>query len=140
MGSADQTMKAVKIIAILLAVYVVIVAAFESLLGYFQPQAGNTVVVTTVDEDGNAKERVISRLDSGDQIYLAANHWPRAWYNRVLDNPEVQLTLDGEKRPFKAVPVSAEEHARVDAEHPLGTVIRILTGFPPRRFVRLDPA
>ena len=36
-------------------------------------------------------------------------------------------------------PVSGAEHARVDAEHRLPLVFRILTGFPPRYFVRLDP-
>jgi hypothetical protein len=133
-------MKAVKIVAILFGVYVVIVAGFETWLGYAQPQGGNTIVITTTDSSGNAKERVVSRLDSDGQIYLAANHWPRAWYDNVLENPDVQLTIDGEKKPYRAVPVSGEEFERVDAEHPLGPVIRILTGFPPRRLVRLEPA
>jgi hypothetical protein len=37
------------------------------------------------------------------------------------------------------VPVVGEEHARVDADNRLGLGFRILTGFPPRYFLRLDP-
>jgi hypothetical protein len=132
-------MKVVKILAILFVVYVGIVALFESLLGYFQPAGGNAIVITTTDTKGNANERVVSQLEYDGRIYVAANHWPRAWYNRVLENPDVLLTIDGEKRAFRAVSVVGEEFDRVDAANPLGPVIRILTGFPPRRLVRLDP-
>lgn len=132
-------MKAVKILAILFVIYVVIVVAFESLIGYFQPEAGSTLTITTTDDDGEAHERVLSRIDSGGQIYVAANHWPRAWYRQALANPHVQVEVGGEKRPYRAVPVSGEEHERVDAEHGLGLAVRILTGFPPRYFVRLEP-
>ena len=61
-----------------------------------------------------------------------------AEYNRALENPQVQVTMDGEKGAYMAVPVTDEEHDRVNAESPLG-MIRILMGFPPRYFVRLDP-
>ena len=133
-------MKIVKILAIVLAVYVGIVVLFESSLGYFQPAGGGTIVITTSDGSGNSNDRVVQRLDSAGQLYIAANHWPRAWYRRVLEHPEVQVTADGQKRTYRAVQVSAEEHDRVNAEHPLGLLARFLMGFPPRRFVRLDPA
>ena len=133
-------MRALKIIAIVLLVYVGIVVAFESLIGYFQPMSGPTLVITTLDADGSSHDRVVSRLESGGQLYVAANHWPRAWYNTVLEHPDVSVTIDGEKKPYRAVPVTAEEHARVAADKPLGLGFRVLTGFPPRRFVRLDPA
>ena len=81
----------------------------------------------------------MARLESNGQLYVAANHWPRAWYHRALENPNVQVTLDGEKGNYRAVPVTDEEDDRVDGEHGLGIVFRILTGFPPRYLVRLDP-
>ncbi len=133
-------MKAVKIIAIVFLVYGGIVVAFESLLGYFQPTAGSILVITTFDEDGTPHDRVVSRLESDGQLYVAANHWPRAWYNRALENPEVRVTLDGEKGDYRAVPATGVEHDRVDHENSLGVAFRILTGFPPRYFVRLDPS
>ncbi len=132
-------MKAVKRIAVVFLVYVGIVIAFESLLGYFQPAGETTLVITTTAEDGAPNDRVLSHLESNGQLYVAANHWPRAWYNRALENPNVQVTLDGEKGDYLAVPVTEEEHDRVNGEHSLGMMFRMLTGFPPRYFVRLDP-
>jgi F420H(2)-dependent quinone reductase len=132
-------MKLFKIAAIVVVVYVGIVAAFESLIGYLQPAGGSTLVITTFDGGGAAHDRVVSRLESGGQLYVAANHWPRAWYRRALKNPEVQATFDGQKRDYRAVPVTGAEHERVDADNSLGVFFRILTGFPPRYFVRLEP-
>ena len=132
-------MKTLKIIAIVVLVYVGIVVAFESVIGFLQPTAGSTLIITTFDGDGTPHDRVVSRLKSDGQLYVAANHWPRAWYNRALGNPEVQITLDGEKGDYRAVPVAGGEHDRVDGENSLGVFFRILTGFPPRYFVRLDP-
>ncbi len=139
MPPRSPRVKAVKLIATLFLVYVGIVIAFESLLGYFQPAGETTLVITTKAEDGTPNDRVLSRLESNGQLYVAANHWPRAWYNRALENPNVQVTLDGEKGDYLAVPVTEEEHGRVNGENSLGVMFRILTGFPPRYFVRLDP-
>ena len=131
-------MKALKIIVIVVLVYVGIVVAFESLIGYFQPDGESTLVITTFDGDGVSHDRVVSRLESDGQLYVAANHWPRAWYNRALENPEVEVTLDAEKGDYRAIPVEGAEHDQVDRENSLPVVFRILTGFPPRYFVRLD--
>jgi hypothetical protein len=132
-------MKAVKIIAIAIVVYVGIVTAFESMIGWFQPASGSTLVITTFDPDGAAHDRVVSRLESGGQLYVAANHWPRAWYERALANPDVQVAVDGQKADYRAVPVAAAEHAQVDGDNRLPLVFRILTGFPKREFLRLEP-
>ena len=132
-------MRAWRIVLIVLLVYVGIVAAFESLIGYLQPGDASTLVITTFDEEGAGHDRVVSRLESEGRLYVAANHWPRAWYRRALQNPEVQVTRDGETTDFRAVPVEGAEHDRVDDEHSLGVFFRILTGFPPRYFLRLDP-
>lgn len=132
-------MKIVKIIAILCLVYIGIVVAFESLLGYFQPTSQSTLVITTTDANGTTNDRVVARLESNGQLYVAANHWPRAWYNQALENPNVQVTFEGERNAYLAVPVTDEEHERVNSENSLGIIFRILTGFPPRYFVRLDP-
>jgi hypothetical protein len=133
-------MKALEILAIALAVYVGIVAAFESLIGVLQPQAGATLVITTFDAEGAAHDRVVSRLESDGQLYVAANHWPRAWYRRALANPQVQVKMDGAKGDYRALPVSDEEREWVNGANPLPFFFRILTGFPPRHFLRLEPS
>ena len=132
-------MRALKIAAIVVLVYVGIVVAFESLIGTLQPKSGETLVITTFDEGGKAHERVVSRLDTDGKIYVAANHWPRAWYRRALANPKVQVTQDGAKVDYQAVRVTGAEHDRVQAEHPHPFFFLFLTGFPPRYFLRLDP-
>ena len=131
-------MKALKIAVIVVLVYVGIVVAFESLIGYFQPADGSTLVITTFDGNGAPHDRVVSLLQSDDRLYVAANHWPRAWYERARENPDVQVTLDGDKGDYRAVPVTGAEHDRVESDNSLGLFFRILTGFPPRYFVRLD--
>ena len=128
-----------KIILIVVLIYAAVVAAFESMLGYMQPAAGSTLVITTFDPDGTPHDRVVSRLVSDGHLYVAANHWPRAWYRRALQNPDVQATVDGTKGNYRAVPVTGAESDRVEGEYPHGLGFRILTGFPPRYFVRLDP-
>ena len=132
-------MKALKIVAVVVLVYVGIVVAFESSIGFFQPTAGSTLVITTADGAGALHDRVVSRLESGGHLYVAANHWPRAWYRSALQNPEVHVTQEGVKGDYRAVPVTGEEHDRVDRDNSLPVLFRIVTGFPPRYFLRLDP-
>ena len=120
-------------------IYIAIIATFESLLGYFQPSGQGSLVITTADEDGTRHDRVLARLQSNDELFVAVNHWPRAGYGRALENPSVQVSVDGVTGSYLAVPVTDEEHDRVNRENSLGIVFRILTGFPPRYFLRLDP-
>jgi hypothetical protein len=132
-------MKAAKVLASILAVYVAIVAIFESLIGYMQPAGAGTLVITTFDASGGAHDRVVSKLDVDGRLYVAANHWPRAWYSRALEKPEVEAAIEGARRAYRAVPVTGDEHDHVNAQEKLGPVFRVLTGFPPRYFLRLDP-
>ena len=132
-------MKALKIVAIIALVYVGIVAAFESLIGTLQPTNESTLVITTFDPTGASHDRVVARLESDGHLYVAANHWPRAWYRRALANPDVQAAVNGAKADYRAVPVTGPEHDHVDSANHLDVFFRILTGFPPRYFLRLDP-
>ena len=132
-------MSTAKLPLIVLLAYVGVVVAFESALGYLQPTSEGTIVITTTDREGESRDRVLASLESQGQLYVARNHWPRAWYDRALEQPQVEITVDGERRAYLAVPVSGAEHDRVDAENPLGLVFRILTGFPTRYILRFDP-
>jgi hypothetical protein len=132
-------MKAVKILLIAALVYAGIVVAFETLIGTLQPANEATIVITTVEPDGTSYNRVVSRLESDGKLYVAANHWPRAWFERALANPDVKATVDGTTSEFRAVPVTGAEFDRVNTEHALPLVFRVLTGFPPRLLLRLDP-
>jgi hypothetical protein len=131
-------MRAIKILAILLGVYVLGVVVFESLLGYYQPANQSTLVITTTNTEGVSNDRVLAKIEFNDQVYIAANHWPRAWYRQALANPNVSATIDEEKNDYIAVPVTDAEHAEVDGANSLGLVFKMLTGFPPRYFLRLE--
>ena len=132
-----------KWIAIPAVVYFGIVVVFESFLVFGQPTGEGSgvpmLVITTTDESGASHDRRAARVWSGGRLYVSANHWPRAWFRHVLRRPNVDVTRNGETKPHVAVPLSSAERAQVAAEHPHGIGFRILTGFPPRRFVRLDP-
>jgi len=132
-------MKGIKIVAIVFLVYVGIVATFESLLGFFQPKNASTIVITTTDADGVAQDRVVSPIEDGGNLYVAANHWPRSWYKRALKNPALQVTRDGQKQDYVAVPVTGAEHDRIAVDHAHSIGFRLLTGFPPRYFLLLEP-
>ena len=132
-------MRLAKILMIVALVYVGIVATFESLLGYFQPAGAQTMVITTYDSDGQGADRVVARLESNGALYVAANHWPRAWFNDALENDEVDITFDRETQPYRAVLLEGVDHDAVNAQHALPLAFRILTGFPPRYLMRLDP-
>lgn len=127
-----------KILLILLVVYIGIVVLFESSLGYFQPEAGNTVIITTFDDSNSPHRRVVSLLESEGQLYVAVNHWPRAWYGRLQENPSMRMERDGVDENYTAGMVEGAEYDAVQADSPTGLVFRFLTGFPPRYFVRLD--
>lgn len=142
-------MSFVKPLAIAFVAYVALVAAFETYLGVAQPRFHNdqaegwdaTIVLTTTAADGSTQKRVVSPMVTDGQLYVSANHWPRSWYNRVLANPDLQVTNRSETHDYTAVPVrpGSEEHERLEHEHPHPAWFRFLTGYPPRRFVRLEP-
>ena len=128
-----------KIVGFGLLAYVGLVVVFETLLGVLQPETGDTIVITTTDADGVSSDRVLGRDFAGGKHYASANHWPRALYNNALNNPRVQVTMDGSTADYIAVPVDDEEHARVAAEIGNGIGFKIMVGFAPQRFLRLDP-
>ncbi len=138
-------MKVLKWVGVIVAVYAGFVVAFETLyLGWYQPKLESTgiqmVVITTTDDSGVSRERRLARLETDGRLYVSAHHWPRGWYSRAIENPNVRVEIDGAVADYVAVPVEGEEFKRVAAEHPLPLPIRFLMGFPPpREILRLDP-
>jgi hypothetical protein len=128
-----------KTLGIGLLVYVGFVVLVETMLGVVQPDTGDTLVITTTDAAGVSSDRVLGRDFAGGRHYASANHWPRAWYENALAHPRVQVTMDGTTADYIAVPVDDEEHERVAAEIGNGVAFKILVGFAPQRFLRLDP-
>jgi hypothetical protein len=108
----------------------------------FQPEniGGETIVISTTDSDGKTHQRVLSPIDVDGQLFVAANHWPRAWYRRALANPNVRVTRGGKTTDYRAVPVSEQERERLLDEPGFPVLAYVFTGFAPRQFLRLDPS
>lgn len=134
-----------ELLAIVAASYVGLVIAFEVLvvtMGARQAKRGvqpgeDWIVIATTDENGS-REAVVAGVESKGHLYASANHWPRGWYRRVRANPDIEVTRSGERLSYRAVPVVGEERERVVRDYRLPWVVRFLTGFPPRSFLRLD--
>jgi len=138
-------MKLVRKLAIVLGVYVGIVVAFECLvvvMGKRQAdsgvQPGGSYLVITTTDAGRSIDTVVAGVESGGHLYVAANHWPRGWYKRALEDPDVEIARAGKRMAYHAVPVAGEERVRIAGDYNLPLVVRFLTGFPPRAFLRLD--
>ncbi|MEM7218649.1 MAG: nitroreductase/quinone reductase family protein [Pseudomonadota bacterium] len=135
-----------KIVTGLLAFYAAFVVVFEAgYLGWAQPSfAGNGIpmmVLTTTDDAGDARSRMLAQFNTDGALYASAHHWPRGWYRRALQHPAVQVEIDGVVADYRAVSITGSEFERVAAAHPLPFMVRFLMGFPPEReILRLDPA
>ena len=84
-------------------------------------------------------ERDLWLLELIYDLFLAVNHWPLAWYRRVRQNPSVQVDLNGTKRKYLALPATEEERQSLNDQFGLSFGFRLVTGFPPRYFIRLEP-
>ena len=132
--------KPAKIVLGLLIAYVGLVVAFESMIGILQPKQGSVLTITTTGDDGVANDRVLAWLDDDGTVYVSANHWPRAWYNEAIANPDVQVEIEGNRGDYLAVPIEdGAEWERLDTKFAHPFLFRFITGFPPRYFLRLDP-
>ena len=139
-------MKALKWVGVLVAVYVGFVVAFETLyLGWYQPKLASTgipmLVITTTDDSGVSHERRLARFETDGKLYVSAHHWPRGWYRRAIESPNVRVEIDGAVADYVAAAVKGAEFERASAENPLPLPALFLMGFPPPRdILRLDPA
>jgi hypothetical protein len=90
--------------------YLGIVVAFESMIGFIQPAGGSTLVLRTFDPDGTPHDRVVASRDRR-QTTCPRTTGP-APGTVALRNPDVQATIDGTKGNYRAVPVTGAEHER----------------------------
>jgi hypothetical protein len=139
--------KLAKPLGFVLLGYIALVVAFECFVGFMgsrHAQRGlapgeSWVVIATRGADDAARHSVVAGVEVDGRLYVAANHWPRRWYRRALAQPDVEVTRGGEKSRYRAIAVAGEERERVARGYRLPFFLRVLAGFPPRAFLRLDP-
>ena len=127
-------MRTSKKIIVLLIGYMGLVVVFEIFLRLIQPRSGDTMVITSLKIDGKAIKRVLSRLEEGNDVFVAVNHWPRAWARRIGENPNFQITYNETKLSYNAVILEGGEHDKAVSDFQVPLAFRILTEFPPRYF------
>ena len=139
-------MKAIRILALALGVYVLVGLLFEASTAYFQRQTpGFTVVLRSFDESGHAHDTVLALHDDEGQLWVESGHWFRGWYHRLRANPDVELIRDGQALAYRATPVDTpEEVERMKQRMGKGQgatywVFRALLLWAPVKPVRLDP-
>ena len=125
-------------ISSILAGYVAMVIYFEARLGYLQPSGGSSIVIATFNDEDERHERVVRLTKIDGENYIAAQHWPRAWYYQALDRPDIEVKMTSEFKPYTAVPLSGSELEHVKDVYRMSLGFRFRTGFPPRKFMRLD--
>ena len=133
----------------LVGAYVALALLLDAFVGFSQPvlDPGSAEgVLHTFDERGRRYETRLAVHEDGDTLWIQSGHHFRGWYERLLDNPEVELVRDGEVRAYRAVPVDTPEaEARVVQllKQRAGGVrfrlVRILLLFADIKPVRLDP-
>lgn len=124
-------------ISSILVGYIAMVTYFEARLGYLQPAGGSSIVIATFNDD-ERHERVVRLTKIDGENYIAAQHWPRAWYYQALDHPDIEVKMSSEFQPYTAVPLSGSELEHVKDVYQMSLGFRFRTGFPPRKFMRLD--
>jgi hypothetical protein len=132
-------MKILKIVAGVFLVYLGLVALLPGITGYWQPEWEGGVQIITTGSDGNERERVLAGYWVDDKLYVCSNYWLRGWYNHAVENPEVEVVVDGKRSAYTAAPVQGAKHDQLDAKYKHPLLDDILFGFAPRRYLQLDP-
>ena len=132
-------MKYLNIMLCILAGYTVLVLLAETLVSRIQPTMDGGVTITVTPDGDTPIQRHLFGFERDGTLFVSSNHWFRKWYNAALKNPDVEITRDGVTRPFTAEAVHGEEHERLSREYSMGFVLRLICGFAPNKFLRLEP-
>jgi hypothetical protein len=133
------SMKYLKIAGALFCTYVLLVVLLAIVVVNVQPEMPGGIVLTTTNAQGEKLDRVLAAVKMDDKLYVSANHWARAWYNRALRDPNVGVIINGASRPYLAVPVTGNERDQIHAAYDFPLLLRFITGFAPQSYLRLDP-
>ena len=132
-------MKYLNIMLCILAGYAVLVLFAETLVWRIQPTMDGGVTITVTPDGYTPIQRHLYGFERDGTLFVSSNHWFRKWYIAALKNPDVEITRDGVTRPFTAEAVHGEEHERLSREYSMGFVLRLICGFAPSKFLRLEP-
>ncbi len=121
--------------------YLVILLFVEVVVWRIQPAMdGGVMLIIPGDGDALMKRTVYGYRHDGT-LYVSSNHWFRSWYRAALRQRDIEVLAEGldEPRRYTATIVAGDELSRVREGYNMGFFLRLLCGFAPRKFLRLDP-
>ncbi len=127
-----------EVLASIIIGYFLLLLLLEAVIWKAQPSMDSGVTLF-INQGGTVFARKLYGFDYHNKLYVSSNHWFRQWYYAILEEPQIAVEHAGAIKPVTAVPIDGEELSEVAREYKMGVVLRLMCGFAPRRFLRLDP-
>jgi len=121
----------------LVGVYAILLLLLELVIWKVQPSMENEVTLF-VNNDNSVAARKLYGFELDGSLYVSSNHWFRKWYYAVIENPFVDVERSGEIKSYKAIPLEGKERERIANAYQMNLLLRLMCGFAPRHFLRLD--
>jgi len=117
--------------------YVLLLLLLEGVIWKTQPdmEGGVTLHINVGNE---IVQRKLFGLELDNKLYVSSNHWFRGWYHAVLQDPDIHVERDGKTQSYLAIPVEPHERTEIAKHYDMGFGLRLLCGFAPQRFLRLE--
>jgi len=103
----------VRTLALLFVGFVALALGIDAIVASRQPVLNPGAaegILRTFDEDGNVYEKRLAVVDDAGTLWIQWGHHFRAWYHRLLRNPEVEFVRNGEVGAYHAVPLESLRH------------------------------
>lgn len=130
-------MSVLEIGIVLAAAYFLLLLILELTIWKVQPDMDGMVTLH-IGRDERRITRKLYGFDYNGKLYVASNHWVRRWYYAAIDKAEIEVERAGNVTRRTAVLIDGDEESEVSREYGQGLLLRIMCGFAPQRFLRLD--
>ena len=117
--------------------YLILVLLLEAVIWKVQPDMDG-VVTLHVNTGDTIVKRKLYGLEYNSTLYVSSNHWFRKWYHAIVENPDIKVERADTVGLYTATPIDGDEHTQVALQYNMGFILRLLCGFAPQRFLRLD--
>ena len=130
-------MLVLEIALIICAGYLILILLLEAVIWKVQPDMDGGVTLHVNTGEAIVKRKLYG-LEYNNKLYVSSNHWFRKWYHAILQNPDIKVERANTVGSYTATPIDGDEHTEVARQYNMGFVLRLLCGFAPQRFLRLD--
>lgn len=118
--------------------YLILLLLLELVVWQVQPDMEDAVTLHVQSGDTVVTRKLYGLKHQGT-LYVASNHWFRSWYHAARQAGHVEVEHNGATTKCRAIPLVGEEHKAIAAAYDQGLMLKLLCGFAPQRFLRLEP-